>query len=260
MSDILRIDLNCDLGESYGAFKVGMDEEVIPFVTSVNVACGYHGGDPVVLEKTVRMGVQNGTAIGAHPGFPDLMGFGRRDMKLSRDEIRACVQYQMGALYAFVRACGGELQHVKAHGALYNMAGRDLNTAMALAEAVRAFDSQLLLLGLPNSRMEEAAAECGLGYVSEFFADRAYNDDGSLVDRRLEGAVIHDSSLACQRVVRMVRDHEVETHAGNLLRLDCRSVCVHGDNAAAVDFVRQIRAALGQQGVEAANMRQVLSR
>jgi len=260
MSELLRIDLNCDLGESFGNYKMGMDDEVIPHVTSVNVACGYHAGDPLVMEKTVRMALQHGTAIGAHPSFPDLQGFGRRDMKLTREEAYAMVKYQLGALYAFVKSTGGELQHLKAHGALYNMAGRDIEMAMALAQAIRDFDSQMLLLGLPNSKMEEAAAECGIGYVSEFFADRAYNDDGSLVNRKLEGSVIHDSDVACQRVLRMVRDHEVVTYTGNILKLNCKSVCVHGDNEAAVAFVQKIRGELGKEGVEAANMKKVLGR
>ncbi len=260
MSDILRIDLNSDLGESFGNYKIGMDEEVIPHVTSVNVACGYHAGDPMVMEKTVRMALQHGTAIGAHPSFPDLQGFGRRDMKLTREEAYTFVKYQLGALYAFVKSAGGELQHLKAHGALYNMAGRDIEMAMALAQAIRDFDSQMLLLGLPNSKMEEAAGELGIGYVSEFFADRAYNDDGSLVNRKLEGSVIHDGDVACQRVLRMVRDHEVVTYTGNILKLDCKSVCVHGDNEAAVAFVRKIRGELQKENVEAANMKQVLGR
>lgn len=258
MSDILRIDLNSDLGESFGNYKIGMDEEVIPHVTSVNVACGYHAGDPMVMEKTVRMALQHGTAIGAHPSFPDLQGFGRRDMKLTREEAYTFVKYQLGALYAFVKSAGGELQHLKAHGALYNMAGRDIEMAMALAQAIRDFDSQMLLLGLPNSKMEEAAGELGIGYVSEFFADRAYNDDGSLVNRKLEGSVIHDSALACERVIRMISKGEVETYTGGILKLGCKSVCVHGDNKAAIEFVKQIRASLESAGVEAADMRKVM--
>ncbi len=253
------IDLNCDLGESYGSFKVGMDEEVIPFVTSVNVACGYHGGDPLVMEKTVRMAVKNGVAVGAHPSFPDLMGFGRRDMKLTVDEAAAYVKYQLGALYAFARAQGVELQHLKAHGALYNMAGRDINMATALARAIKDFDSRILLLGLPNSKMQQAAEEAGLRYVSEFFADRAYNDDGSLVSRSLEGSVIHDTDVAVARVVRMVKEGVVETYTGNTLALSCGSVCVHGDNASAVSFVKTIRAELEKQGVSVVNMRRVVA-
>ncbi len=253
------IDLNCDLGESYGSFKVGMDEEVIPFVTSVNVACGYHGGDPVVMEKTVRMAVQHGVAVGAHPSFPDLMGFGRRDMKLTTDEAVAYVKYQLGALYAFARSAGTELQHLKAHGALYNMAGRDIAMARALARAIKEFDSQILLLGLPNSQMEEAADELNIGYVQEFFADRAYNDDGSLVSRSLEGSVIHDTDVAVGRVVRMVKEGVVETYTGKTLKLNCGSVCVHGDNASAVSFVKTIRAELEKQGVTVADMRRVIA-
>ena len=258
MSEILRIDLNCDLGESFGTYTLGMDEDVIPHVTSVNIACGYHAGDPIVMEKTVKMAVKNGTAIGAHPSFPDLMGFGRREMKLSQDEVYAYVKYQLGALYAFVKSCGGEMQHLKAHGALYNMAGKDMSMALGLARAVKDFDSQMLLLGLPDSKMEEAAAEVGIGYVSEFFADRAYNDDGSLVNRKLEGSVIHDSALACERVIRMISKGEVETYTGGILKLGCKSVCVHGDNKAAIEFVKQIRSALAEAGVEAANMRKVM--
>jgi UPF0271 protein len=257
---MVKIDLNCDLGESFGAYTIGMDDKVIPLISSCNIACGYHASDPLVMKKTVEMAAKAGIGIGAHPGFPDLMGFGRRNMNISPAEASAYVTYQLGALYAFARSAGVKLQHVKPHGALYNMAGKDMDMAMALATAIRDFDSQMLLLGLPNSKMEEAAAECGIGYVSEFFADRAYNDDGSLVNRKLEGSVIHDSDVACQRVLRMVRDHEVVTYTGNVLKLNCKSVCVHGDNAAAVAFVQKIRDELKKEGVEAANMKKVLGK
>ena len=243
------IDLNCDLGESYGSFKVGMDEEVIPFVTSVNVACGYHGGDPVVMEKTVRMAVQHGVAVGAHPSFPDLMGFGRRDMKLTTDEAVAYVKYQLGALQAFTRTYGLTLQHCKPHGALYNMAAKDKALAMAIAEAICDVDDRIILLGLANSLMIEAGKEAGLKVASEVFADRAYQADGTLVPRKLPGAVIHDTEEAISRTIRMVKEGFVTAITGEEVPLSADSICVHGDNPSALAFVKNIRARLEAEGV-----------
>ncbi len=245
-----RIDLNCDLGESFGAYTIGMDEAVAPHVTSVNAACGWHGGDPMVMERTTALAKRHGAALGAHPGFPDLLGFGRREIKVSPDEVYAYVKYQIGALYAFARAQGLELQHMKAHGALYNMAGKDIRLAQALCRACRDFDSQLMILALAGSKMEEAAAEMGVPFAREFFADRAYAADGSLAPRSLPGAVIHDTDQALARVMQMIKEGTADTIDGGKLSVRCDSVCVHGDNESAVDFVVSIRKKLAEEGVE----------
>ena len=175
-----QVDLNCDLGESFGAYKIGMDEKIIPLISSANIACGFHASDPLVMEKTTALATANGIGMGAHPGFPDLQGFGRREMKLSSAEVKALIIYQIGALSAFVKAKGKTLQHVKPHGALYNMAGKDEKLAMAICEGIRAVDENLIVLGQSGSRMEAAANSLGLPFAREVFADRAYEEDGSL--------------------------------------------------------------------------------
>lgn len=204
-----EVDLNADLGESFGAYKIGMDEEIIPYISSANVACGFHASDPVVMEKTVQFCREHDTAVGAHPGFPDLVGFGRRKMAVSDRELKAMVMYQIGALSAFCRAAGVPLQHVKPHGAMYNMAGRDKKMALAICEGIYDVDPKLILLGLSGSKLIEAAAETGLPYRSEVFADRAYEEDGSLVARSKEGAMITDEDLAVKRVIQMVKEGTV---------------------------------------------------
>ena len=245
-----KIDLNCDLGESFGAYVIGRDEEVIRHISSANVACGYHAGDPMVMEKTVRMAKENGVSIGAHPGFPDLMGFGRRNMNISPDEARTYLKYQIGALRAFCDSYDVPLVHVKPHGALYNMAAKDRKLADALAQAVYEVDKNLIFLGLSGSLMLEAAKEKGLRCASEVFADRAYNADGSLVARGTPGAVIHDVDLCVKRIVGMVKDHRVTAITGEEIELSPQSICVHGDNAEAVAFVKHIRETLEAEGIE----------
>lgn len=249
-----KVDLNSDLGESFGAYKIGMDEEVIKCVSSVNVACGFHAGDPLVMGKTVALAKAAGAAIGAHPGFPDLVGFGRRNVAASPEEAKADVKYQLGALLAFTKSCGVRMQHVKPHGALYNMAAVDIKLARAICEAVAEVDDSIILLGLANSKMLEAAKEVGLKAASEVFADRAYMEDGTLVPRRQEGAVIHDKDLAIKRVIGMVTKGKVESITGKEIEIKADSICVHGDNPQALEFVRNIRAALGENGVEIANL------
>lgn len=245
-----RIDLNCDLGESFGRYTIGLDEEVIPYVSSVNIACGFHASDPVVMEKTVRLAEKYGVGIGAHPGFPDLMGFGRREMSVSPEEVKAYMTYQLGALYGFCRAIGVPMVHVKPHGALYNMAGRDYRLAKAVCEAVYEFDPQLKLLALSGSRMTEAAIDTGLSCAQEVFADRAYEEDGSLVDRKKPGAIIQDEDLAVSRVIRMVKEGKTETVTGKEIFLKPDSICVHGDSPKALEFVAKIRKGLESAGVE----------
>lgn len=252
------IDLNCDLGESFGAYTLGLDPEVIPHISSANVACGYHAGDPEVMRRTVALAARAGAAVGAHPGFPDLMGFGRRNIAASPEEVYGYMLYQLGALGAFAHAAGVRLQHVKPHGALYNMAAKDEKLAAAIARAVRDFDPSLILLGLSGSAMLTEGEKAGLRVAREVFADRAYNDDGSLVSRRLPGAVITDEDAAIARVLRMIERGEVETVTGRVIPITADSVCVHGDNAHALAFVTRIRAALGERGIPVRPLRETL--
>ena len=252
---MVKIDLNCDLGESFGAYTIGMDDKVIPLISSCNIACGYHASDPLVMKKTVEMAAKAGIGIGAHPGFPDLMGFGRRNMNISPAEASAYVTYQLGALYAFARSAGVKLQHVKPHGALYNMAGKNYDLALAIAKAVQSFDPSLILMGLAGSQSVKAAQDIGLPVANEVFADRAYMPDGSLMPRTMEGAVIHDEELAISRVVRMVKEHKVTACDGTDIEIIPDSVCVHGDNVKALAFVTEIRRALEAEGVTIAPLK-----
>ncbi len=249
-----RVDLNSDLGESFGNYTLGMDEEILQYVSSANVACGWHAGDPLVMEKTVALAKRCGTAVGAHPGFPDLMGFGRRNMVITPDEAKAYVRYQLGALYAFAESQGVSIQHVKPHGALYNMAAVDEKLARAMCEAVYEFDPEIIFMGLAGSKMIEMAEAVGLRAASEVFADRAYNDDGTLVSRKLPGAVIKDKDLAIRRVVRMVKEGKVESVNGTDIAIRADSICVHGDNPKALEFVKNIRETLIAEGVEIKNL------
>lgn len=248
------VDLNSDLGESFGAYTLGMDEEILQYVSSANVACGWHAGDAVVMEGTVALAKKYGTAVGAHPGFPDLMGFGRRNMVVTSEEAKAYVKYQLGALMAFTQSHGVKLQHVKPHGALYNMAAVDEKLAKAMCEAVYEVDKGIIFMGLAGSKMITAAEEMGLKTASEVFADRAYNDDGTLVSRKLPGAMIKDKDLAIKRVVRMVKEGKVETINGNDITIKADSICVHGDNPKALEFVKNIRETLIAEGVEIRNL------
>lgn len=243
------IDLNCDLGESFGAYTIGRDKEVIPLISSANVACGFHASDPVIMAKTVDVAAKNQVQVGAHPGFPDLMGFGRRQMKVTPDEAKAYVQYQVGALMAFCRAKGIEMQHVKPHGALYNMAGKDYELAKAICLGVKEINPELIMLVLAGSKMEEAAADLQMKFAREIFADRAYESDGSLVDRRKPGAMITDEKTAIERVVRMIREHRVTSIDGDEIEIIPDSVCVHGDGEKALLFISQLRKAFEENGI-----------
>lgn len=258
MSMNVKVDLNCDLGESFGAYKMGTDEEVIKFITSANVACGYHASDPVVMTKTVKSCKENRVAVGGHPGFPDLLGFGRRNIDVSPDEAKAYVLYQTGAIYAFCKANGVELKHIKPHGALYNMAGKDINLARAVCEGIKAFDKNLILLGLSGSAMITAAEEIGLKAAREVFADRGYEDDGSLVKRGKAGAMITDEDEAIARVIRMVKDGKVRTVSGKDIDIRADSVCVHGDGEKALEFVKKINAELTKNGVKLADLEEIV--
>ncbi len=246
----MRIDLNSDLGESFGNYKIGMDDEVIKRVSSVNIACGWHAGDPNVMAETVRKAVENGVAMGCHPGFPDLMGFGRRNMQVSEVELKNYVKYQIGALKAFVGSAGGVMQHVKPHGAMYNMAAKDEKMARAIAEAIYEVDSQLILMGLSGSKMLSCAEAIGLKTASEVFADRAYQKDGSLVPRSQPGAVIHDTEKAIAQVVEMVKHGTATAITGEKIQIRAESICVHGDNEKALEFVDAIHRRLKSEGIE----------
>lgn len=236
----MKIDLNCDVGESFGVYPLGVDEQIIPLVSSVNIACGYHAGDPLVMQKTVRLAVKVGAAIGAHPGYPDLQGFGRRTMSLQPEEIESMILYQIGALYAFVRAERGELIHVKPHGALYNQASADLRIATAIAKGVKRFSSELILVGLAGSAMIAAASEVGLHSYSEGFPDRGYDASGGLLPRGKEGAILTDPA--------QVARHAVELANGKLLH--CDTLCLHGDHPRVIDNALLIRKAFLDAGIE----------
>lgn len=244
-----KVDLNSDIGESFGDYKLGLDEEVVKYISSANIACGYHAGDPMVMAKTVKLAIKENVAIGAHPGYPDIMGFGRREMKITKEEAKNYVKYQLGALWAFTESNGVNLQHVKPHGGLYNMAASDAELAMAIAEAVYEVDKDLILVGLANSELTKAGKQVGLKVANEVFADRAYNPDGTLVSRKKEGSMIHDTNLAISRVLRMVKEGKVEAITGEDIDIQADSICVHGDNPKAVDFVNQIRKALENEGI-----------
>ena len=245
-----RIDLNCDMGESFGAWKMGNDEAVLGHVTSANIACGMHAGDPGTMRATVRAALANGVAIGAHPGFPDLQGFGRRAMTLTPSQAYETVLYQVGALAGFARAAGSRLGHVKAHGMLYNMAAKDAALAEAIAQAVRDFDDSLVLYGLAGSVLIGAAEKAGLRAASEVFADRTYQDDGSLTPRSQPGSMIDEVDAAIAQVKRMVLEGVVRSVSGKDVPVKADTLCIHGDQPGAVVFAQAIRDALRQAGVE----------
>lgn len=253
------VDLNCDMGESFGNYKIGQDEDIVSYITSANIACGFHASDPLVMQKTIALCKEAGVAPGAHPGFPDLVGFGRRQMKVSSGELTAMIIYQVGALKAFAEAAGLHLQHVKPHGAMYNMAGKDPVMAKAICEGIAAVDKNLILLGLSGSAFEEAAANAGLRFAREVFADRAYEEDGSLVVRGKDGAMITDEDEAVNRVVRMVKEHKVTSITGKDIEVNPDSICLHGDSPKAVLFAKKIRERLEKENITIAPIEQVIT-
>src|SRR6201997_1444281 len=247
------IDLNCDLGESFGPWEMGHDAEMIELATSVNIACGYHAGDADIMRKTVELAKARGVSIGAHPGYRDLHGFGRRPVPgLKSSEIENMVAYQIGALQAIATAAGHKVTHVKAHGALSNVACEDDMTAQAIASAIKAVDPNLIFVVLANSRLVTAGEKAGLPMVHEVFADRAYEDDGQLVSRRKPGAVLHDSKTIAERVTRMVQDGAVVSVTGKVIRMRTDTVCIHGDTPGAVEIARGVRQALSDSGIAVA--------
>jgi 5-oxoprolinase (ATP-hydrolysing) subunit A len=245
----MRIDLNSDLGESFGRWTLGNDAELMKSITSANVACGFHAGDPCVMRDTVRMARDNGVAVGAHPGLPDLAGFGRRNMAVTAAEVENLVVYQIGALAAIAAAEQVRLQHVKAHGALYNMAVKDRALADAIAAAVRAVDPELVVFALPGTELARAAEDAGLRLAREGFADRAYEADGSLTPRSRPGSVIHSPDEVIGRAVRMARDGVVRATNGSDIPMRIDTLCTHGDTTGSHELTRQLRAGLDAEGI-----------
>lgn len=245
----IRVDLNADVGESFGAWDLGQDPAIIPIVTSVNVACGFHAGDPGIMRETVALALRHGVAVGAHPGFPDLGGFGRRQMRLSPREVEDLVVYQTGALAAITAAQGGALRHVKPHGALYNMAAVEPLLADAVARAVASIDGRIMLVGLAGSALVEAGRRAGLSTASEVFADRGYARDGSLLPRGTDGAVLTDATMVANRAVDLVCHKRVVAASGHHVDVQPDTICIHGDTPGAPELARTVRAALEDRGV-----------
>ncbi|GAW91923.1 LamB/YcsF family protein [Calderihabitans maritimus] len=246
----LKVDLNCDLGESFGSYVIGMDQEIIKLITSANIACGFHAGDPRVMLRTVNMARDYGVAVGAHPGILDLVGFGRRYLALTPEEAETDIIYQVGAMLGICRAAGVRLQHVKPHGALYNMVAKDYEVAVAVARGIAAVDKELIIFAQPGSAFARAGEELGLKVAYEVFADRVYNPDGTLVSRREAGAVIHDPEQASEQVLRMVLEGKVRTRNGEDIAVKADTICVHGDNPKALELVKTIRQRLLDAGVD----------
>jgi UPF0271 protein len=257
---VIRIDLNCDLGESYGRWTLGDDAAMVQHVTSANLACGFHAGDFGVIDATVALCKQAGVGVGAQPSYPDLQGFGRRPMQLSPTELEQCVLYQIGAVYAFCRAHQADLQHVKPHGALYNQAAATPDLARAIARAVARFSRDVPLVGLAgSSAFAEAANEAGLRFVPEAFADRRYNPDGSLQSRAMAGSLLTDPDEAAQQAVDLACDGVVRAHDGTLVSVRAQSICFHGDTPGAPAIVAAARRSLESAGVVVRSIRELMS-
>jgi 5-oxoprolinase (ATP-hydrolysing) subunit A len=246
----MQIDINCDMGESFGAYTLGNDEEMMKYITSANIACGFHAGDPTVMDRTVKMAVEAGVHVGAHPGYPDLLGFGRRPMVLSSEEIESYMLYQIGALWAFAKAHKAELRHVKPHGALGNLTFVDIDASRAVARGIARFSRELLVFCLPGIPMARAARELDLRVVEEFYPERGYNSDGTLQSRKMPGSSIHDPKLAVERAIRAVRDGVVIAWSGETIEVRADSICIHGDNPVAPQIADELAAILRAEGVQ----------
>lgn len=253
-----QVDLNADLGEGFGPYHLGNDKALLHCISSANIACGWHAGDSLIMEETVRTAVQNGAAVGAHPGYPDLLGFGRRKLNISPSEARTYLLYQLGALNAFAQAAGSKVRHVKLHGAFYNTAARDAALAQAVCEAVAAFDKNLILVAPSGSLLLQMAKERELRCASEVFADRAYQDDGALASRSLPNAVIHDRDIVLARTIRMIREGMIETISGKNIPILAETICIHGDNPQALALAQSLRTALEEEGISVVPMEQFL--
>lgn len=245
----MRIDLNCDMGESFGSYKIGNDEEILQHITSANIACGFHGGDPNVINHTVMLALQNKVAIGAHIGYQDLMGFGRRSMELSLEEIHNLTIYQIGALYGFVKAHGGRMHHVKPHGALYNASAQNRDIARSIAEAIYKVDPTLILYGLSGSALITEGKKAGLRTASEVFADRSYTEQGTLTPRKEGNAIIQEEEKALNQVIMMVKEGKAVSTTGKAIMLQADTLCIHGDAPRALEFAKKIKKRLVQEGI-----------
>ncbi|MGO8955618.1 MAG: LamB/YcsF family protein [Rhodomicrobium sp.] len=250
----MQIDLNADMGEGFGAYRIGHDEELLGIVTSANVACGFHAGDATIMHRLAMLAKERGVGLGAHPGFNDLWGFGRRTIAMNARDLEYLVAYQIGAMQAFTAYSGAPMRHVKAHGALYNMAAKEEAYAEAIARAVKIVDAGLILVGLPGSEMQKAAQKHGLAYAREGFCDRLYKDGGSLMPRTAAGSVICDPAAAAAQAVGFARDREIVTASGARLKLEVDTLCVHGDEPGAVGVASAVRNALEAAGVKLAPM------
>lgn len=244
------IDLNCDMGESFGAWRMGNDAGLMDVVSSINVACGFHAGDASTMRQTIETALEKGVAIGAHPSFPDLQGFGRREMSLSAQEIFDIVLYQVSALKGMCEAFGAKLNHVKPHGALYNLAAKDAETASAIVRAVKAIDRKLIFYGLSGSFLISEAEKIGLKTANEVFADRTYQSDGNLTPRNQPNALIETVEESCKQVLQMIREKTVTAVNGEKVRLKAETICIHGDGAHALEFAKAVRLKLIENGIE----------
>ncbi|WP_163527046.1 LamB/YcsF family protein [Halobacillus ihumii] len=244
------VDINCDMGESFGAYTVGRDEEILDYVTSANIACGFHAGDPSTMRKTVKLALDKNVGLGAHPGLQDLAGFGRRNMNISAKEAYELVVYQIGALSGFIKAEGGTMQHVKPHGALFNMAAKDAVLAESIAESVYDVDPELILFGLSGSELVKAGRNTGLKTASEVFSDRTYQEDGSLTSRTEPNALITDPDEAIKQVIRMVKEQQVCCVQGSDIAIEADTICIHGDGVTALEFAQNISATLKESDIQ----------
>jgi UPF0271 protein len=236
-----KIDINCDMGESYGQFKVGNDQAIFPYISSCNIACGFHGGDPLQIEQTIKGALEHNLRIGAHPSYPDLAGFGRRKMTLVAAELKATIKYQVAALKGMVESLGGQLSYVKPHGALYNEMAKNREEAIPVIEAILMIDPSLSLMGLAGSHLIEIAKEKQINFIAEAFGDRCYESNGQLVPRTEKGAVIYQPEQAVQQIVSIMRDQKIESADGFFIPIHAQSICIHGDNPAAVDILKKLK-------------------
>jgi 5-oxoprolinase (ATP-hydrolysing) subunit A len=255
-TEVLRVDLNADIGESFGVYRMGNDEMLMRSITSGSIACGFHAGDPSVMRQTLRLAARAGVAVGAHPALPDLVGFGRREIEVEPQEIFDFVLYQIGALSGVAKAEGVRLQHVKPHGALYNMSARRKDVAEAIARAVASFDDTLMLVGLPESELIAAGSRLGLRVAREAFADRSYEPDGTLTPRHLADSVLSEPGRAAERAVRMIRDRKVVARDGSSIRIQADTICVHGDTPDAAGLAAAVRLGLEDAGIKVASLTQ----
>jgi 5-oxoprolinase (ATP-hydrolysing) subunit A len=250
----MRTDINCDMGESFGSYRIGQDQEVMPFITSANVACGYHAGDPMIMARTVELAKKQGVGVGAHPGYPDLLGYGRRTLETFPGEIKNYILYQIGALAAFAQSAGVKLQHVKPHGAMYNLAAKDERAAGEVIEAVKIYDPELILVTLAGSLCAQMASDAGLRVAREVFPDRAYLSSGQLAPRSMADAVLHDPEQVKERVLKLVKTGKMVSIDGHEIAIEMDTLCVHGDNPEAWQLARAIRETLESSGIRVVSM------